>query len=171
MAYIEVKAPAGVSLPPGATSVSIQVTAAFKIDDGTPDPTMTGFVQLGSMNPDFCEVPQTIIGPVPPGGTASGRVIAIPVKPQFIGGQWVCDLMISAQTPDGVTQGGSALVRIYGVPAPPQPTTKLVQVRSQGQLKGGPVPIPFDVLVDGQIVYTTNPQNPITPAGGGWGSW
>lgn len=170
MAYIDVKAPAGVQLPPGAKSVSIPVDVTFKINDGAGDPSLSGPVQLGSMNPDFCGVDPAVVV-VPAGSAGKGRVTATPLIPQLINGQWVCDLMISAQTPDGSVSGGSALIRIYNVPAPPQPTTKLVQVRSQGQVKGGPVPMPFEVLVDGQIVYSSTYTNPIEPPGGGWGQW
>lgn len=169
MAYIEVKGPAGIQLPSGAKSVSIPVTVGFKIDDGTPDPTTAGLVDLGSMNPDFCDVmPRTVA--VPAGGTGRTTVIATPLVAQNIGGQWVCDLMISAQ---GAVSGGSANIRIYGVPAPPQPATKKVTITGNGVTKTMDVPMPVTIMVEGVgIVYNSQGyQNPITPPGGGWGSW
>lgn len=172
MAYIEVKGPAGIQLPQGARSVSIPVSVAFKINDSAPDPTMSGPVDLSSMNPDFCDVsPRTVN--VPAGSVGRTNVVATPLIAQNIGGQWVCDLMISAQTQDGTVSGGSANIRIFGVPAPPQPTTKKVTITGNGVTKSMDVPTPVTIAVEGVgIVYNSQGYaNPIEPPGGGWGQW
>lgn len=168
MGYLKVSAPAGVTLPPGATSVSIPISVAAMIDDGTPDPSFSGPVHVGSMNPDFCAVaPLTVF--VPPG---QNRAVATPLIPQLINGQWVCDLMFSADA-DNYPSGGSAICRIYGVPPPPQPTTRRVTITHNGVAKSSDIPLDFTIDVEGVgTVYNSKGYvNPIEPPGGGWNNW
>jgi hypothetical protein len=74
--------------------------------------------------------------------------------------------------PNGIGGGVSNPYCLVVLPAPPPGQTKNVAIISGTTVKQGPVPTPFRVEVDGQVVYNSaGYTNPIEPPGGGWGSW
>ncbi len=140
-------------------------------DTGNVFGTITRIADMG-----YTELPGLRTGQFFPGGGWAGYLKYIP-KMSSGGVPGTPNAITLACTAFNVTSspviGGQAenwcLVRL---PSAPPVTSKNVAIISGSTVKQGPVPTPFSITVEGQQVYSSAPPvNPITPAGGGWGSW